>query len=123
MFLLIFSQDQEANRLGSHVIIAPTSGRARHAKRCQVFLLIHTPASQVDIYKSPEFNSFYVLDLISSFFIFIHLFELLFVLRSTEFWDLYRSHLEPKVLCGDTRICFYGAVRKKDVNKALASAE
>ncbi|OAY83729.1 Protein CMSS1 [Ananas comosus] len=42
---------------------------------------------------------------------------------STEFWDLYRSHLEPKVLCGDTRICFYGAVRKKDVNKALASAE
>ncbi|KAJ3697359.1 hypothetical protein LUZ61_001064 [Rhynchospora tenuis] len=38
---------------------------------------------------------------------------------STEFWDLYKSHLEEKVTGGDTRICLYGAIPNKEVNKAF----
>ncbi|XP_072953426.1 uncharacterized protein [Typha angustifolia] len=41
----------------------------------------------------------------------------------TEFWDLYKSHLEQKVLQGDSRICFYGAVSKKEIKKALQPVE
>ncbi|KAJ1696970.1 hypothetical protein LUZ63_005482 [Rhynchospora breviuscula] len=38
---------------------------------------------------------------------------------STEFWDLYKSHLEEKVTGGDSRICLYGAIPNKEVNKAF----
>lgn len=40
---------------------------------------------------------------------------------SNEFWDLYKGYLDQKVRGGDTRICFYGAVSEKDVNKVLPS--
>ncbi|KAJ4762344.1 Protein CMSS1 [Rhynchospora pubera] len=38
---------------------------------------------------------------------------------STEFWDLYKSHLEEKVTGGDSRICLYGTIPTKEVNKAF----
>ncbi|KAF3323718.1 Protein CMSS1 [Carex littledalei] len=38
---------------------------------------------------------------------------------SAEFWDLYKTCLEEKVTRGDTRICFYGAVSNKEINKAF----
>lgn len=92
----------------------------RDAKSFSLFTL---PQVRLRSTNHPNLNSFMFSTSSLLFLIFIFLFELLFVLPSTEFWDLYRIHLEPKVLCGDTRICFYGAVRNKDVNKALASAE
>ncbi|KAJ3675755.1 hypothetical protein LUZ60_004797 [Juncus effusus] len=42
---------------------------------------------------------------------------------STEFWDLYKSHIEEKVTKNETRICFYGAVPNKEINKAFKSEE
>lgn len=40
-------------------------------------------------------------------------------LCSAEFWDLYKTCLEEKVTKGNTRICFYGAVSNKEINKAF----
>ncbi|XP_078156454.1 U3 containing 90S pre-ribosomal complex subunit [Carex rostrata] len=38
---------------------------------------------------------------------------------SAEFWDLYKTCLEEKVTKGNTRICFYGAVSNKEINRAF----
>lgn len=36
---------------------------------------------------------------------------------STEFWDLYRTHFNERLLQGHTRICFYGPLPSPEINK------
>ncbi|WOL12819.1 protein CMSS1 [Canna indica] len=44
---------------------------------------------------------------------------------STEFWDLYKTHLQPRLSQGDMRICLYGAIpiNEKRGKKAIKSDE
>lgn len=36
---------------------------------------------------------------------------------STEFWELYKTHFNERLLEGHARICFYGPILSSEINK------